>query len=452
MTDRTAALAAALAEVLSADRVTDVLRLSAGASRETWSFNADDRPLILQRGRGNESPAAATTMVTEAALINAARSCGAPVPVIVAAGDGADALERPWMVAERLEGETIPRKLLRDDEFASVRPRLAAQCGEALARIHGIDPADAPELPDVDQLAFWEDVHRQIDDPHPTFEFALRWLNRTRPASARHTVVHGDFRNGNLLIGPDRLRGVVDWELAHLGDPHEDLAWLCVRAWRFASSHPVGGFGSRDELVAAYEAVSGHEVDRDALQWWEVFGNLRWAIICQIQVQSHLMGIKSIEQAAIGRRVAEAEYDLLSALPGGRDLPGTITSLPALDTERGLHDRPTAAELLDAVRHFVSTDVAEATTGRTHHLTRVATNILSMVERQLALQSTLADRHRGRLHTFGVLDEAAWADAIASGHLDDRHDEVMSALFATTLDKLSVANPGYVEQQHRSPE
>ncbi|MDH3707183.1 MAG: phosphotransferase family protein, partial [Acidimicrobiia bacterium] len=340
------------------------------------------------------------------------------------------------------------RKLLRDDDYAEVRPRLAAQCGEALARIHTIDPA-AVHLDESDQLAFWEGIHRQIDDPHATFELALRWLGANRPRKARRAVVHGDFRNGNLLVDTERLQGVLDWELAHIGDPHEDLAWLCVRSWRFGEALPVGGFGPRDQLLAAYEAVAGHRVDRDALRWWEVFGCLRWGIICQIQVQSHLLGLQSLEQAAIGRRVAEAEYDVLLALPDGDQLAGTITAPPDDDVERGVHDRPTAAELADAVRHFVTSDVAEATTGRTHHLTRVAANVLSMIERELALGPTQQLRQRARLDRLGAADERALAASIATGELDGRSDELTATLFEATLDKLSVANPDYVEDRHR---
>ncbi len=450
MSERGEALADALRAVLSAKEVGEVTRLSAGSSRETWSFRADDRPLILQRGRGAPS-AAATSMTTEAALVRAAGRAGAPVPTIVAAGEGDDELGRPWVIAERLDGETIPRKLLRDEQFADVRPRLAAQCGDALARIHAIDPATAPELPDVDQLAFWEDVYRQIGDAHAVFELALRWLHQHRPSPTTHTVVHGDFRNGNLLIGPDRLRGVLDWELAHIGDPHEDLAWLCVRAWRFASRAPVGGFGERDDLVGAYESVAGRAVDRAALTWWEVFGTLRWGIICQIQVQSHLLGMPSLEQAAIGRRVAETEYDLLLVLPGGEQQVGTITPVPDPAPARGLHDRPTAAELVDALRHYVTTEVADATTGRTHHLTRVAANVLTTIERELALGPDQAVAQQRRLARFDAHDEAQLAADIAAGALDGRLDELTDQLFDAVLAKLSVANPTYVEDRHRSP-
>src|SRR5690606_5576954 len=211
-----------------------------------------------------------------------------------------------WLVVERVEGETIPRRILRDDDFAAARPKLAAQCGDALARIHAIPPASVPGLAGGDQL---DQLRRTLDglgDPHPALELGFRWLERHRPPPTAATVVHGDFRNGNLVVGPDGLRAVLDWELAHLGDPLEDLGWLCVRAWRFGAAPRVGGFGTVDELVGAYEATAGRTVDRDALHWWEVLGTLKWGIICMLQAATHLQGVvRSIELAAIGRRVCE---------------------------------------------------------------------------------------------------------------------------------------------------
>ena len=118
------------------------------------------------------------------------------------------------------------------------------------------------------------------------------------------------------MVGPDGLRAVLDWELAHLGDPIEDLGWFCVRAWRFGSTDPAGGFGSRDELLAAYEAAGGGAVDPAELHWWEVLGTLKWGVICVMQATAHLTGLsRSVELAAIGRRVCETEHDLLELLP-----------------------------------------------------------------------------------------------------------------------------------------
>ena len=315
----TSGLSGALAAVLQAGSVTDVRRLSGGASRETWAFAADGRPLILQR----ELPRSARRvgMATQAALLRAAASEGVPVPAVVAtgtgeAGDHDSELGAPWMVLERIEGETIPRRILRDTEFASARAVLASQCGAVLARIHRIEPGAIDHLGGGDPVAELRTGLDVVGEPHPAFELGFRWLDRNRPLPGEAGVVHGDFRNGNLVVGPDGLRAVLDWELAHRGDPLEDLGWLCVRAWRFGETGHVGGFGDLDQLIAAYETGSSAEVDRGALAWWEVLGTLKWGVTCMVQAATHLSGtVRSVELAAIGRRVCEVEHDLMLLLP-----------------------------------------------------------------------------------------------------------------------------------------
>jgi aminoglycoside phosphotransferase (APT) family kinase protein len=294
--------------------VTDLRRLSGGASRETWAFSAGGRRLILQRDR----PGAVRTgggMASEAQLLPAAAAAGVPVAPLIASGDGDSVLGAPFLVLGHVDGETIPRKLLRDDEFAVVRPTLAAACGRILAGIHRI-PVDAVTgLEGQDQLEQFRGILDLLGDPHPAFELGFRWLERNQPASQRITIVHGDFRNGNLIIDANGINAVVDWELAHIGDPIEDLGWLCVKAWRFGSALPVGGFGEREELCAAYEDAGGGAVDPEALRWWELMGTLKWGVMCIIQARSHLDGMsRSVELATIGRRVCENEHDVLELI------------------------------------------------------------------------------------------------------------------------------------------
>jgi aminoglycoside phosphotransferase (APT) family kinase protein len=300
--------------------VTSVTRLSGGASRETWSVDAvrgdgEVVPLILQR----ERPGAVRTgggVATEAALLVAAAEAGVPVAPLVAAEASRERLGAPFMLLARLEGETIARRILREGEFASARPRLAGQCGRALAAIHRIPPSTAPGLEHQDQVAQYRTIFDSFDEPHPAFELGFRWLEAHRPPPTRTSVVHGDFRHGNLIIGPDGLRAVLDWEIAHLGDPMEDLGWLCVKAWRFGATLPVGGFGDYADLFDAYAAASGTDVDPAVVRWWEVLGTLKWGIMCMMQAASHLTGLsRSVELATIGRRVCENEHDLLLLLP-----------------------------------------------------------------------------------------------------------------------------------------
>jgi aminoglycoside phosphotransferase (APT) family kinase protein len=308
-------LADQLRTVLDGGTIAQLTRLSGGASRETWAFDLDGAPLILQRERAGTARTGGG-MRSEALLLRAAGTAGVPVAELVASGDADSPLGAPFIVTRRLEGETIARKILRDEEWAPVRPKLAAQCGTALAAIHRIPTDAAPELEHQDQVTQYREVLDLLGEPHPAFELGFRWLERNRPAPGRVCVVHGDFRHGNFIVGPDGLTAVLDWELAHLGDPMEDLGWLCVKAWRFGARPPVGGFGEYTELFDAYSAAAGVDVDPEAVHWWEVLGTLKWGVMCIMQASTHLNGFsRSVELAAIGRRVCENEHDLLALLP-----------------------------------------------------------------------------------------------------------------------------------------
>lgn len=306
-------LAAALRTVLGASEVHDVVRLSGGASRETFRFVADGRPLILQRQRGGD----VRDMGVEASALRAVHAVGVPTAEVVAASTDPSAVGAAFMVLSAVEGETIARKILRDHEFADARAVLPRQLGHALAQLHAVPTEAVPGLAPQDQLRMYRTVLDASGQPHPAFELAFRWLHDHQPAPGPMAVVHGDFRLGNLMIGPDGLRAVLDWELAHLGDPMEDLGWLCVKAWRFGSPLPVAGVGEYHQLFDAYAEVSGREVDPDIVRWWEVLGTLKWGIMCIGQAQAHLGGVvRSHELAAIGRRVCENEHDLFLALEG----------------------------------------------------------------------------------------------------------------------------------------
>ncbi|MFF0866722.1 phosphotransferase family protein [Nonomuraea sp. NPDC003560] len=382
------------------------IRLPGGASRETWALDVvvpggDRHELVLRLDGPGAALEAGTGLAEEARLMQAAAVAGVPVPHVVAAagvpvphvvaaagppagpptgpptdshtgrppGSPARPLAEPsarpptqppagpYVLMSRIPGETIPRRILRDEAYREARPKLAAQCGRALAAIHRMPlsclpetgpatepepatapktaplesapagtatgtgtatataPATAPQAVPADPLRFWRGVLDLTGQPHPVFELALRRLEADRPPAVPASVVHGDFRNGNLIVGPEGVRAVLDWELAHAGDPLEDLGWLCVKAWRFGSPLPVGGFGGYAELIAAYEEAGGRPVDLDALRWWETFGVLKWGIICVMQTMRHLRGgASSVELAALGRRACQNEWDLLGLL------------------------------------------------------------------------------------------------------------------------------------------
>jgi len=329
-TDRVrSALAAAVSRHFgAATTIEDLARQSGGASRQTWSFDAlvegDRHELILRRdpptnGKTDREQSVSIDRATEFRVLQAAHRAGvrAPEPLFeLVSGDG---LGEAY-VMRRVGGTAIARKLLRDPPYAAARSRIAPQLGEIAAAIHATDPRTLPPLRRREAADHIAGLRRSLDllvNPQPVFELALTWLDRRKPAPLdRPVLVHGDYRTGNYLADESGVTAILDWELAHLGDPLEDLGWLCVKSWRFgAVDKPAAGFGSREELWSAYERASGRKVDGLRAHWWEVFGTVHWGVICLNQAWKHLSGsIKSMEHAAIGRRAVETEVDLLQLL------------------------------------------------------------------------------------------------------------------------------------------
>ena len=304
--------------------------LTGGASRQTWSFDAaiedpqgrvKTLPLVLRSDPRRGPNFMAREL--EYRLLEAAATAGVPVPAVHLMGDGS--LGVPFFLMERVEGETIPRRLLRDEEYAEARRAMTGQLAAILAKVHRVPPVEgltAPaegRSPAEEEVAQFEQRYRAIaPEPHPAFELAFRWLRANLPRTSERALVHGDYRIGNVIFGPEGARALLDWELAHVGDPMEDLGWICVRSWRFGNHDlPVGGLGSREEFFHAYEEAGGFPVDAGRVRFWELFGNLRWGIICISQARTYLEGLSaSVELASIGRRTAETEWELLALMAG----------------------------------------------------------------------------------------------------------------------------------------
>jgi aminoglycoside phosphotransferase (APT) family kinase protein len=314
-------LAGVLRPILGDDVVVENLQtLTGGASRTTYSFDAvtaaQRRRLILRSAPVDNRFAG---MELEAAVQQAAADAGAPVPHIVVASNSVAALGNPFLICDEVAGETIVRRIQRnlDDSGSAV---LLEQCAQALAAIHRAR-TDVAELVERDELPEWRQRLDELGDTTATFEWAFRWLAANRPQPGRRALVHGDFRMGNLIVDGSTLAAVLDWEAVHIGDVHEDLAWFCVRAWRFGAPAELaaGGLGSIEDFVTAYERAGGTPVDRAALRWWQVLGTLKWGIICRYQAERHLSGqTRSVELATIGRRVCETEWDILDLLEEAR--------------------------------------------------------------------------------------------------------------------------------------
>ena len=433
------ALATALQPVLGDVRIDDLRVLTGGASRATWAFeavtDAGSRALILRIGPPEEIHA---SMELEAAALTRAAAVGAPVPEVLLADNSPAALGSPFLVCDFIGGETIVRMILRalDDDS---RAGLVDQCARAMAAIHRADPANIG-LTASDQVTEWHAQLDEIGDTTATFEWAFRWLAANRPPASPNVLVHGDFRMGNLIIDiaatPARLTAVLDWELTHAGERYEDIAWFCIRAWRFGAPEALGagGLGPIEDFVAAYEAASGTVLDRTALRWWLILATLRWGVLCRYQAERHLSGqTRSVELAAVGRRVCETEFDLLTLLTGRWE---RSAATPAARTTTALHGRPTAAELVAAVAEFLESDVRGSTTGSVDFHARVAVNVLRTVERELLDDTAAPD-------LLGFADEAGLSTAIRRGDLDDRGPELVTCLRNLVAHRLAVSHPGY---------
>jgi aminoglycoside phosphotransferase (APT) family kinase protein len=335
LTDRDVAdrLAAAVERHLGPPgEVRALTRLTGGATKVTWSFDAvvggETLPLILQQTPPerlrvtSERSAPSIHGADEAALLNAAIRAGVPAPrvrILLTSDDGLG----EGAVTDRVAGETLARKINTDAQLAAVRPRLAARCGHILAAIHRIDATGLDFLVAQtarEQLAAYRQLADTYDHPLPALEHGLRWVAENLPRAPRTCVVHGDFRNGNLIIGDDGVRCVLDWELAQIGDPMQDLGWLCVKTWRFGGALPVGGFGHRDDLFRAYEQAGGGTVDPAHVRFWEAFGCIKWALMCVQKGLGDLQGgRRSVEAVAIGRRIEEPLLDFLDLVTGKQD-------------------------------------------------------------------------------------------------------------------------------------
>ena len=431
--------------------VTDISlrQFTGGASRQVYAIEARDEAgdqveAVLRRdppGHGD-----APRMRAEAACLRAAAAAGVPVPAVLAAADTAPGIDAPYLLMERVAGESIPRKLQRDPEFDRVRPRLAEELGYVLGLIHRtpLDPLDI--LDDHDPLTAIEQIYRDLNDPRPVVEAGLRLLRENAPQDHPKALVHGDFRLGNFLIAPDGVHAVLDWELAHLGNPIEDLGWLCVRSWRFGGEAPVGGLGTREQLLDGYERATGYRPSAPELHWWEAFGTLKWLVLSRFQAERHFSGAEySIELAAIGRRVCESEYDLLVVL---RLLDPSADIRVSAEPATTVHDRPSRIDILELVAATLNDDIGAALTpgqGRSRYLLRVCANLLGIAARELSSGTAATDEVLGLLGTLGCDSERELAEQLRAGTLSYLDDVVRRTMTTAVLARLLIANPRYVQ-------
>ncbi len=411
-------LAAVIGRRFEGAKLLSVTQLTAGASQQTFRLtvagdSGDVSIYAFRRAQpGLESSSYGQLPPSlEVELLKLADVGNVPVPEIHYALRPEDGLGDGY-VMEWLEGETMGQRIVKLPELAAARESLAFECGQALARIHALPVSKS--LSQKLHCVSPEDLVREtwgayiaLDTPQPMIDYTAQWLLSHLPQDSRTTLVHGDFRNGNLMVTPEGIKAVLDWELCHIGDPMRDLGWLCVNSWRFGNrSLPVGGFGRVEDLVAGYESVSSHCVDRDALRFWEVFGSFWWSITTLGMAKTWRTGeTPSVERPVIGRRSTEAQMDCVNLL-----IPGAVKSLPEAVEDQNL---PSASELINSVQSHLREHVAGKLEGADKFLVRVAINSLSIAERELAYRDQVERAERAGLRA--LLTELSNADKPLAG-------------------------------------
>jgi aminoglycoside phosphotransferase (APT) family kinase protein len=308
------ALQPQLAAILGHDaELSEPVLLAGGASKEAWALDADGEPLLVRRAAGGVIHRHTLSLKHEFEVLVAAHEANVKVPRPY--GYLPDLAGREAFVMERLEGETFGRRIVQKEELEHARFLLPVQMAEELAKIHAIPAGRLPFLQEA-RLERMVDELDEVGEPHPAIELGLWWLRENRPPARDVVVVHGDYRIGNLVVNEDGLVGVLDWEFAHLDDPVRDLAFALVRAWRFGVPEKrLGGIGDVDQYLDTYNELTGFGVRPEELDYWELAGNVGWAIGCLTQMQRHLTGQdRSVELATLGRLGAEVEYEIVNLL------------------------------------------------------------------------------------------------------------------------------------------
>ena len=437
-------------ELISCDR------LSGGANQETYRVEArtdsGTRTIAIRRsvgGLANPATPGYPGLRAEAMLMKVARAAGVPEPEvywIFEAGDGlGEGFAMQW-----IDGETLGKRIVNSDDLADARTKLAFQCGQILARIHAVDTGGelGQLLHTIAPDAFLEQTYaryRNFDTPQPMIDYTARWLRERLPKTPELRLVHNDFRNGNIMVSRTGVVAVLDWELAHIGDPMRDLGWLCTNSWRFGRSDlPVGGFGTYEDLFAGYESVTGIPMDRDRVEFWEVFGSFWWAVGCLEMANAYRGGIdRGIERAAIGRRTSECQVDCVNLI-----MPGPVDLIAAPETPPPV-EMPTTGELLGGVRDFLRADVMNSAKGRSGFLARVSANALDIVIREAAVGHLHRAAQQQRLRQ--LLDSEAnletltrkLADGLRSGVVALDQPGLVEHLRQTVVNQVAIDQPRY---------
>lgn len=409
--------------------VENLQRLTGGANMESWSFDYAGAGYVLRRSPSAELMAGrAYGHDVEAAIVRAAFAAGVKAPEIVGEIDPTDQLGTGYLM-RRVEAEVNPARIL-----ANPPASLHADFARELATIHAVPLATLPALPETSAASLYSDLKARFvtyGGDRPVMALAFRWLEERLPSPVAPVLLHGDFRMGNIMADADGLAAVLDWELAHVGDRHQDLAFGCINSWRFGHiDKPAFGVGQLEDFWQAYAEQSGVQVDPERFRWWLVYSTLWWGICCLQMAEIWRSGLDSgLERAVIGRRASETEVDLLMLLE--EDAPesenGPVEPIAAADARR--MGEPSIAEMLEAIASWIETDIKPAATGRERFMASVALNALGMLQREAATPVDIHDK--------------ALADALLSGEMGLATPGLLARLKAQSLAKLAADQPKY---------
>ena len=429
----------------------DVQRLSGGASMESWAFSFGGEDYVLRRLPGgissDDDGLRAIPLATQADIIELACSAGVTAPQVrgrLAPGDGLG----EGFIMIKAEGETLPHKILGNPDFAEAEAQLTEQCARELAAIHKIPQASLPAsleyFSPAKLIEVQKNTYHEIGGQIPIYEYAFHWLEQNAPDASDKYLVHGDFRMGNLMIDHQGLSAVLDWELVRLGDPVQDLAYLCTPSWRFGHyEKEAGGFDSAESFLQAYADASGAEVDPDRFRFWLIYSTLWWGVACMVMGQiwrSH--GDRSLERTVIGRRVSEVEIDL--ALLFEEILPDSIAtpldwSVPEPESATG---ETGYGELLTALDEWNAEQVLPGLKGHDKFQSRVAGNALGIARRQAEWGPEFRDAANARLAAIGY-DHRQLCAGLSQGDIAITSSAVWDHLRLSALERLSIDQPKY---------
>jgi len=404
-------------------------RLTGGATMESWHFWSGGGGFVLRRAPSLEfmkdRPFGHNV---EAQIIRRANAAGVTAPRVVAELEPEDGIGSGF-VMQALTGTPNPKEILEMDDPAA----LLKEAARDLARIHSLKPEALPKaVPVMDYREAIADLRAQFEEAggdRPIIALGLKWMEDNCPDPCEPVLIHGDYRMGNLLAENSKLTGVLDWELAHFGDRHEDLAFGCMAVWRFHRyDRPALGLGSLEDYFAAYEAESGVAVDRERFRYWLIHRTVWWAMGCLRCAKVWRDGSdRMLERVVISRRTSEQELDLLMLLEGDALADGIVPQERILEDELYYGEAQTG-EIATAVTEWLGT-IKNKLEGHDRFQLAVARNALGMLSREYALLPRVSDKDL--------------AQDFLAGRRSMLTDPTITRLRRDALDKLEADSPKY---------